>query len=102
MLFSFFQFMVNSEQSGSRIPDGYSAKLTFSIIVIFYPAKTENRPKNLQHNSHTIALSKGTVFTRKCCFLQQQQKNADNSKIKKALVLKAIFSETSYVCVLLE
>ena len=24
------------------------------------------KPKNLQHSSHTIALSKGTTFTRKC------------------------------------
>ena len=28
------------------------------------------------------------------------QKNADINKIKKALVLKDIFSETTYVCVL--
>ena len=27
------------------------------------------------------------------------QKNADITKIKKALVLKGIFSETTYVCV---
>ena len=29
------------------------------------------------------------------------QKNADISKIKRALVLKSIFSETQYVCVLM-
>ena len=28
------------------------------------------------------------------------QKNADTSKIKSAFVLKVIFSETTYVCVL--
>ena len=28
------------------------------------------------------------------------QKNADNRKIKRALVLKCIFSETVYVCLL--
>ena len=43
---SFFQFMVNLEQSGSRIPDAQSVKLTFSLTVTFYLIKTENRTKN--------------------------------------------------------
>ena len=42
---SFFQFMANSEQSGSRIPDASSAKLTFSLKVFFYLTKTGNRNK---------------------------------------------------------
>ena len=61
---SFFQFMTNWEQSGSRIPNAYSVKLIFSLTAAFY------------------------------------QKTADISKIKRALVLKDIFSETAYMCVL--
>ena len=40
-----FQFMANLKQSGSRIPDAWSVKLTFSLMVIFYLTKTENRNK---------------------------------------------------------
>ena len=43
---SFFQLMVNLEQSGSRISDAESVKLTFSLTVTFYLIKTENRNKN--------------------------------------------------------
>ena len=39
--------------------------------------------KNLSHNSHTIALSKGTIFAKNV--------NADISKIKEVLVLKVSF-----------
>ena len=42
---SFFQFMVNLEQSGNRIPHAQSVKLTFSLIVTFYLTKAENRTK---------------------------------------------------------
>ena len=38
-----FQLMANLEQSGSRIPDAWSVKL--SLIVIYYLTKTENRNK---------------------------------------------------------
>ena len=41
----FVQFMVNLEQSGSRIYDAWSLKLTFSLIVTFHLTKTENRTK---------------------------------------------------------
>ena len=37
------QLMTNLEQSGSWIPDTWSVKLTFSLIVTFYLTKTENR-----------------------------------------------------------
>ena len=40
---SFFQFMANLEQSGSRILDAWSVKITFSLT--FYLTKTENRTK---------------------------------------------------------
>ena len=42
---SFFQFMANLEQFGSRILDAESVKLIFSLIVTFYITKTENRTK---------------------------------------------------------
>ena len=43
--FSFFQYMANLEQSGSRIPNAWSVKLTFWLAVTFYLTKTENRTK---------------------------------------------------------
>ena len=49
----FFEFMANLEQSGSRIPDAQSGKLTFSLIVTFYLTTTENRTKrSLTQLSH--------------------------------------------------
>ena len=42
---SFFEFLANLEQFGGRIPDTESAKVMFSVIVIFYLTKTENRTK---------------------------------------------------------
>ena len=42
---SFFQFMANLEQSGSRIPDAWSVKFKFSIIETFNLTKSENRTK---------------------------------------------------------
>ena len=57
----------------------------------------EIKPKNLELNSHTIALSKGTISTKKCWFFT---KNANIGKIKRTLVLKGTFSETEYGCVL--
>ena len=66
--------MTNLEQSGSRIPDLQSAKLIFSLMVNFCLTKTESRPKkSLKQlscfravSSHTVALSKGTIFAKKC------------------------------------
>ena len=40
-----FQFTANLEQSQCRVPD---AKLMFSLIVIFYLTKTENRTNKSQ------------------------------------------------------
>ena len=76
--------------SESRIPDEWSIKLTFSLIVSFDLTKPQVELKNLHHSSYAIALSKGTIF----CYT-----NADISKIKEFLELKGIFSETTYVCV---
>ena len=44
---SIFWLMANLEQSGSQIPDTSYVKLTFSLTVIFYLTKSENRSKNL-------------------------------------------------------
>ena len=63
---SFFQFMANLEQSEGRIPDAQSLKLLFSLIATFYLTKTENRTKKSLTHYHAIALSKGTIFTKKC------------------------------------
>ena len=54
--------------------------------------------KNLQHSSHTINLSR-SYFYQKMLIFCKKKKNADISKIKRALVLKNIFSEITYVCV---
>ena len=69
--------IVYLEQLGKRIPDAQSAKLTFSITVTFYFTKNENRTIQILCKKYT-----------------------DISKIKRALVLKGIFSETGYVCVI--
>ena len=67
----FFQSTANLEQSGSRIPDAYSVKLTSSIVT-FYLTKTDDRTKT----SLTQLLH--------YCF---------EKALEKTLVLKAIFSE---------
>ena len=96
---SFFQFMANLEQSGSQIPREYSVKATFSLIEL----KQSRTKKSLTQLSHYC-------FESRYCFCQKIQfffkKNVDifnmltRCKIKRALVLKGIFSETTYVCVL--
>ena len=84
----FFQFMTNLEQSGNWIPDLQSVKITFSLIATFYLTKTENRTKkSLTQLSLLIWI--------KVLFLP---KNTDIRKIKRALILKGITSETKYVC----
>ena len=81
--------MAKLEQSGSRILNAWSVILTFSIIIIFILQKLKTELKNLEHSSHTIALSIGTIFTTIFNYFCKQ-KNADISKIKGALVLKDI------------
>ena len=71
---------------------------TFINSNLFSCKKLEIEVIKLQHSSNTIALSKGTILAKKHCSFE---KNADISKIKRALVLKGIFSETTYVCVLM-
>ena len=95
MSLSFLQFMVSLEQSGTLIPDAWSLILNIFInnnLYFYEDWKTEL--KNLYHNSHTNAMSKVTFSKKDDCL----QKNVDISKIKQ--VLKDIFSETTYLCVL--
>ena len=66
----FFQFMANLEQTGSRIPDAYSAKLTFSLTVTFYLTKTENRTKKfLTQLLHIVFIKEVSIFAKKADFL---------------------------------
>ena len=52
----------------------------------------------MQQSFHAIPLSEGTIFAKNADFLQ---KNAEVSKVKRALILKGMFSETAHVCVLM-
>ena len=68
--------------------------------IFFYSSNllsSKTQLKNLLNSSHIIALSKNTIPAKKYCFLQ---KHAGISKIDGVLVLKGVFSETTYVCVL--
>ena len=67
----FFQFTTNLEQSGRRIPDAYSVKLVFSLIVIFRLTETKNRTKKSLNKSRTIALNKVLFWPRNADFLQK-------------------------------
>ena len=95
MQLSFFQFLAILEQSGTRIPNAESY-----VLINNNPLSYKNRKENQKVSNTAInyALSKGTSFAKKNPeFLE---KNADISKIKEILVLKGIFSETNYGCVL--
>ena len=72
--------------------------VTISLILTFHITKSENRTKKSLNSAHTIALSKHTIFARNADFLQ---KNANISKIKKVPVLKSVFSDSTYMCVLM-
>ena len=70
----------------------------FSLTVTFYLAKTENKTKkSLTQHSH-YCFEKKYYFSQKTLIFCKT--NADISRIKKALLLKDIFSQTTYVCVL--
>ena len=90
-----FRLMTNLEQSGSQIPDTRSVKFTFSLIATFILQKFEIDLNNFYHSSHTIAFSKGAVFFQKILIFCK--KKATISKIKGVVVVKAIFSKTTYV-----
>ena len=67
---------------------------TSPSLTVNWKQKTEL--KHLTQLSH-YRLGKGTVFAKKCWFLQ---KKTDTSRIKRVLVLKGIFSETTYARVI--
>ena len=85
---SFFRFMANLEQSGRRIPNAWSVKLTFSLIETILQ-KLETELKNIYHSSHT--LSKTLFLTNMLIFCKTMLTSAK---------LRGLFSETTYVCVL--
>ena len=88
---SFFRLYL--EQFGTQIPVAWSIILTFSLIP-FVLQKLKIELRNLQHSSHTIALKKGTSFTKtKNIFA----KNTDISKSKWVPVLQWIFSKL-HIC----
>ena len=69
-----------------------SVKLTFSLIVTLKSYKNWKQNQKMSNTALTLLL-----WVSYCFFLQ---KNADVGKIKRALLLKFIFSKTLYVCVI--
>ena len=92
-------FLIYSQFGKIRKPDSgcIVCKTYIFIKITFYLTKTENRT-NKYHRSHSIALSNGTILAKKNAHFWQ--KYADISKIKKVIVLKYLFAEAAYVCVL--
>ena len=92
-------FPIYNQFGEFRKPD--SGRLVPRIYIFinsnFYLTKTEKNLKIIKHSSITLLLWVEVLFWPKNTdFLQ---KNADISKIKRTLVLKGIFSESTYVCV---
>ena len=92
---SIFLFKENLEQSRNLILEAWSAKLILSLIITFYPTKTENRTKNFL--TQLLIWVKVLFLTKNADSLP---KNADINKVKKVLILRHIFFKTKYVCVL--
>ena len=90
---SFFIFMANLQPSGSWIRDAWFIKLVF-IKINFSSYKTWKQNSKI---SNTALVLKVLFLPKNTSFLH---KNADISKIKGFFLLKGIFSETAYVCVL--
>ena len=94
----FFQITAYLKQSGNRIPDAQSVKVIFSLIVTLYLTKIKNRTKKYltQLSNYKLTLRVKVIsWPKNADFLQ---KNANISNIKRALVLKGIFSKTTYIC----
>ena len=58
------RFMTNLEQSGGWIPDAWSVKPKFSLIVTFYLTKTENRSEK-SNTALILLLSVKVLFLPK-------------------------------------
>ena len=58
--------MANLKPPESQIPDAWSIKLTFSLIVTFYLTEPKKKElKNLKDSSYTIYLTYSTIFAKK-------------------------------------
>ena len=64
MLLSNFRLMTDLEQSGRWIPDAWSVKLKFSLMVAFYLTKTKNRSEK-SNTSLILLLSIKVLFLPK-------------------------------------
>ena len=89
---SLFQLMFNLEQSRTHIPNKWSIIFKFSLIVVFFLAKTESRTERSLGQLSFISLSKASIFAK--------NNNADINKNKGVLVLKDKFSKIPYLHVL--
>ena len=69
----------------------------FSLTVTIYLTKSENRNKKISTTALELFFKVRVLFWPKNAdFLQKDS----DIRIKRALTLKGIFSETTYVCVL--
>ena len=75
-----------------------SVKLKFSIVVKFSLTKIENRTKKYLNAAVTLLLWVEILLWEKMLIFCKE--SAGIRKIKEVLVLKSIFPETAYVCVL--
>ena len=91
-------FSIYSQLGVIRKPDsGRIVCKTYIFInsITFYHTKTENKTKKSNTASIWFVWKEG-LFSPKIIF---HKKNTDISKTRKALVLKGIFSETTYMLV---
>ena len=86
--------MNDLKQFGSRIPDTWSFSFILPSIKTLYLIETENLTINFKKSCDTTALSKGTNFAKVCCVFL---KKAIINKVKVVLVLKEIFSKSTYM-----
>ena len=94
----FFQFMANLEQSENWIPDAWSLKLTFLLIVTIYSMENKHRTKKSLTQLILLLSVKVLFFEKKKT--QRFFKKCWHQQNLWVLVLKGIFSKTLYMCVL--
>ena len=99
MPFLFFWFTANLEQSKSWILEAWSVRHTF-INCNLLSYKNWNQNYKISNTAFILLLWVKVLFFKQMLILQKknQKTKADISKL--VLVLKGIFSETRYVCVL--
>ena len=95
---SFFWFLANLELSGSRIPDVRTCK-SYLFVYSNLLRKLETVLK-ISNTAATLLLWVNVLFMPKNADFLQEKHN-DISKINKALVPKGVFSETTYICLLM-